>query len=305
MWGWGMGGAWGQKTWDCRDGGLGDRHGEGGHGKGGMGAEKSMGTESVGTWGWLWGWVWGWVWGQMWDGGMGRGGWGTTEHGDRRCVWGHGGLGDVGLGHKRAWGQIAWGRGAKAQPGDGLWGTVGTKHGGQAMGPGPQAGGDTNFATTPHPVTSSARPDASLHPPRGGPCPLPYKSGTVTALGAAHAGPGGGIGARKGDGAFGAFTLEPTDGRRCSHVLRAQRGRQVSGGAGRPRHLPRPGAESHLAAAAALSSVSPQRGPRAASCGAAPRTAPGAAAGGRDDGGGRWGRGAERVRRGPRHGGLV
>ena len=147
---------------------------------------------------------------------MGRGGWGRKEHGDRRCVWGHGGLGDVGLGHKRAWGQIAWGRGAKAQPGDLLWDTVGTKHGGQAMGPGPQAGGDANFATTPHPVTSSARPDASLHPPRGGPCPLPYKSGTVTALGAAHAGPGGGIGARKGDGAFGAFTLEPTDGRRCS-----------------------------------------------------------------------------------------
>ena len=270
-WGWGMGGAWGQKTWDCRDGGLGDRHGEGGHGKGGMGAEKSMGTESVGSWGWALG--------VMGMGGLGMWGWGTKEPGGRlRGV----------AGQRRS-----------------LWGTVGTKHGGQAMGPGPQAGGDANFATTPHPVTSSARPDASLHPPRGGPCPLPYKSGTVTALGAAHAGPGGGIGARKGDGAFGAFTLEPTDGRRCSHVLRAQRGRQVSGGAGRPRHLPRPGAESHLAVAAALSSVSPQRGPRAASCGAAPRTAPGAAAGGRDDGGGRWGRGAERVRRGPRHGGLV
>lgn len=177
-------------------------------GRGVLWGDGVHGAESMGLWGW--------VWGQMWDGGMGRGGWGTTEHGDRRCVWGHGGLGDVGLGHKRAWGQIAWGRGAKAHPGDLLWDTVGTKHGGQAMGPGPQAGGDANFATTPHPVTSSARPDASLHPPRGGPCPLPYKSGTVTALGAAHAGPGGGIGARKGDGAFGAFTLEPTDGRRCS-----------------------------------------------------------------------------------------
>ena len=274
---------WGQRAWGHGDG-CGDRHG----------------MEGLGTWGWgAWG--------------CGDGAWG--EHGDRRrgivgmeglgTGMGKGGMGRGGWGQKRAWGQIAWGRGAKAHPEDRLWGTVGTKHGGQAMGPGPQAGGDTNFATTPHPVTSSARPDASLHPPRGGPCPLPYKSGTVTALGAAHAGPSGGIGARKGDGAFGAFTLEPTDGRRCSHVLRAQRGRQVSGGAGRPRHLPRPGAESHLAAAAALSSVSPQRGPRAASCGAAPRTASGAAAGGGDDGGGRWGRGAERVRRGPRHGGLV